>query len=294
VWTSRTKTRAAAAKRCCTTAAGNRPRAPRKKWTSLPSVTRGIGFRRICVDLIAARPVDLAIIDGIESSVGGEGPWVKGFRYANPQVLLVGRNPVCTDAVATAVMGYNPRASRGELPFRSTKPSTPDTPQYAENPMLLAEAPWVSEAPTSRASTSAAFRSKTPSTTSHPGERHRIPTLTRMSGCHRTNARTSAGPGCFCQDFSLYKLFQLNEWLGLTFRTDVVNFPNVPAFAAPNQSRVHGSFGRIGSTLDGSNNLRGDSDQPVGIGSEPTPQYEWYRYCARNGLLRVTLVLRPC
>ena len=34
------------------------------------------GYRvpRICVDLIAARPVDLAIIDGIESSVGGEGP----------------------------------------------------------------------------------------------------------------------------------------------------------------------------------------------------------------------------
>jgi hypothetical protein len=38
----------------------------------------------------------------------------------------------------------------------------------------------------------------------------------------------------------------------LTFRTDVVNFPNVPAFAPPNQQRGHGSFGQIGDTLGGS------------------------------------------
>ena len=35
-------------------------------------------------------------------------------------------------------------------------------------------------------------------------------------------------------------------------RADVVNFPNVPAFAPPNQLRGHGSFGEIGGTLDGS------------------------------------------
>jgi uncharacterized protein (DUF362 family) len=95
---------------------------------------------RICVDLIAARPVDLAIIDGIETSIGGEGPWVKGFQYANPQVLIVGRNPVCTDAVATAVMGYNPRAGRGETPFRRMTPGKPGEADWADNPMLLAEA----------------------------------------------------------------------------------------------------------------------------------------------------------
>jgi hypothetical protein len=100
------------------------------------------GYRvpRICVDLISARPVDIAIIDGIESSVGGEGPWVKGFQYANPQVLIVGRNPVCTDAVATAVMGYNPRAKRGEAPFHRVTPAAPGENSWAENPMLLAEA----------------------------------------------------------------------------------------------------------------------------------------------------------
>jgi len=106
------------------------------------------GYRvpRICVDLIAARPVDLAIIDGIESSIGGEGPWVKGVKYANPQVLIVGRNPVCTDAVATGVMGYDPRAKRGAAPFRRITPNPPGLPQYAENPMLLAEAVGIGSA----------------------------------------------------------------------------------------------------------------------------------------------------
>ena len=104
---------------------------------------RSEGYRlpRIIVDLVAARPIDLNIIDGIESAAGGEGPWVKGSKYCKPEVLVVGRNPVCTDTVATAVMGYNPRAKRGELPFRRTTPAQqPGAPDWADNPMLLAEA----------------------------------------------------------------------------------------------------------------------------------------------------------
>jgi uncharacterized protein (DUF362 family) len=110
------------------------------------------GYRvpRICVDLISARPVDLSIIDGIESSIGGEGPWVKGFKYANPQVLIAGRNPVSTDAVATAVMGYSPRAKRGETPFHRVAPPKPGELEWAENPMLLAEAVGIGSADLSR------------------------------------------------------------------------------------------------------------------------------------------------
>jgi uncharacterized protein (DUF362 family) len=110
------------------------------------------GYRvpRISVDLIAARPVDLAIIDGLESSSGGEGPWVKGFQYAHPQVLIVGRNPVSTDAVATAVMGYDPRAKRGETPFHRLTAAKPGQPPWAENPMLLAEAVGIGSADLSR------------------------------------------------------------------------------------------------------------------------------------------------
>jgi len=102
------------------------------------------GYRlpRILADLAGARPIDLSIIDGIESCVGGEGPWVPGSKPVRPRVLLVGRNPVCTDAVAAAVMGYNPRAGRSEAPFRVFKEKAGQRVpvQYADNPMLLAEA----------------------------------------------------------------------------------------------------------------------------------------------------------
>jgi hypothetical protein len=50
---------------------------------------------------------------------------------------------------------------------------------------------------------------------------------------------------------SIHKLFQVTERFGLTFRTDIVNLPNVPAFAPPGQSRGDGNFGKIGSTLGG-------------------------------------------
>ena len=41
---------------------------------------------------------------------------------------MPGTNPVTTDSVATAVMGYNPRADRGTAPF-----------QTCDNTLLLAE-----------------------------------------------------------------------------------------------------------------------------------------------------------
>jgi uncharacterized protein (DUF362 family) len=90
------------------------------------------GYRvpHIVADMVAARPIDLAIIDGIESMAGGEGPWIrsKPLRLVQPGVLIAGTNPVTTDAVATAVMGYDPRASRGTAPFTT-----------CDNTMLLAE-----------------------------------------------------------------------------------------------------------------------------------------------------------
>jgi hypothetical protein len=89
------------------------------------------GYRvpHIVADMVAARPVDLAIIDGIESMAGGEGPWIRGkLRLVQPGVLIAGTNPVCTDAAATAVMGYNPRSERGTAPF-----------QRCDNTLLLAE-----------------------------------------------------------------------------------------------------------------------------------------------------------
>ena len=86
-----------------------------------PASSREPGYRvpRIVADLVTARPVHLAIIDGVESVSGGEGPWIKGLRLVQPGVLIAGTNPVCTDAVATAVMGYDPRSDRGTAPFKT-------------------------------------------------------------------------------------------------------------------------------------------------------------------------------
>ena len=123
-----------------------------------PQSNRYEGWRlpRILVDIIGARPVDLAIVDGIVSTCGGEGPWVLGAKPIRPGLLVAGRNCVNTDTIAMATMGYNPRAGRHEAPYRLYKgpgnhPKEQLTPggetfQYADNMMLLAEAVGIGSA----------------------------------------------------------------------------------------------------------------------------------------------------
>jgi uncharacterized protein (DUF362 family) len=73
---------------------------------------------RTVVDLVAARPVHLAIIDGVKSMAGGEGPWIReDLKAVAPGVLIAGLNPINTDAVAMSVMGFDPMADRGTPPF---------------------------------------------------------------------------------------------------------------------------------------------------------------------------------
>ncbi len=83
-----------------------------------PASPRHEGYRipRVVVDICAARPIDLGILDGIDSMGGAEGPWGGGVR-CHPGVLVAGTNCVNTDAVATAVMGYDPMAAGGSPPF---------------------------------------------------------------------------------------------------------------------------------------------------------------------------------
>ncbi len=84
-----------------------------------PDSPRDPGYRvpRILVDQVGIRPIDLAIVDGVETVRGGEGPWLPGLERMTPGVILVGRNPVSTDAVGMAVMGYDTRADRGQSCF---------------------------------------------------------------------------------------------------------------------------------------------------------------------------------
>jgi uncharacterized protein (DUF362 family) len=127
-----------------------------------PASNRYEGWRmpRLITDLCGARPIDLAILDGIETIIGGEGTGMPGVKHGKPGLLVVGRNCVCTDAVAAAVMGYNPRAGRHEPPFVLNKASHEHPPeqmippgeshQYADNTMLMGEAAGLGTADLSR------------------------------------------------------------------------------------------------------------------------------------------------
>ncbi len=82
------------------------------------------GYRvpRITADLVCARPIHLAVIDGIYTMTGGELPnqasnWI--HKPVHPGLLIAGMNCVNTDAVATAVMGLDPMADRGNAPFET-------------------------------------------------------------------------------------------------------------------------------------------------------------------------------
>ena len=84
------------------------------------------GFRvpRITADLVASRPIHLALIDGIYTMTAGELPYQSSDKKwinqaIHPGLLIAGMNCVCTDAVATAVMGFDPMAERGTPPFET-------------------------------------------------------------------------------------------------------------------------------------------------------------------------------
>ncbi len=67
-------------------------------------------------DLNLARPVHLAIVDGIMNSKGGEGVWIPTFEPYQSHVLFAGEDPVATDSVGACLMGLDPEADSLSLP----------------------------------------------------------------------------------------------------------------------------------------------------------------------------------
>lgn len=72
---------------------------------------------RIIADLVRARPIDFSLIDGIKTTQGGEGPWIKSLASIEPGLLVAGKNCVSTDSVATALMNHNPTAEYPHAPY---------------------------------------------------------------------------------------------------------------------------------------------------------------------------------
>ena len=103
---------------------GNRPPSIPTPEENSADTPREPGYRlpRVIVDLAAARPIHLSIIDGIETQTTASEPWLdadakRKIHLVNPGILIAGFNPVCTDAVGAAAMGFDPKAQRGTAPF---------------------------------------------------------------------------------------------------------------------------------------------------------------------------------
>jgi uncharacterized protein (DUF362 family) len=94
-----------------------------------PNSPRDDGYRvpRAIADLVAARPIHLAITDGVKSMSGGQTPSPRCLPV-EPGWIVAGTNVVNTSAVTLAAMNYDPRAPKGKEPFAG-----------CDNKLLLAE-----------------------------------------------------------------------------------------------------------------------------------------------------------
>jgi uncharacterized protein (DUF362 family) len=95
------------------------PTSTASEWNYLPET--------IC-DLNAARPVHLAVVDGIKNSTGGEGSWCSNFAPCSKHALFAGVDPVAADSIGAKIMGLDPEAATFPLPAPITNgPSTSST-----------------------------------------------------------------------------------------------------------------------------------------------------------------------
>jgi uncharacterized protein (DUF362 family) len=69
----------------------------------------------IC-DLNLARPVHLAVIDGVMNAHGSEGNWNPTWVETADNVLFAGKDPVATDSVAAHFLGLDPESDQLKLP----------------------------------------------------------------------------------------------------------------------------------------------------------------------------------
>lgn len=59
-----------------------------------------------------ARPIHLAVVDGVKNAIGGEGPWIQTFEPYEDHFMLAGKNAVSTDSIASYIMGNDPEPAQ--------------------------------------------------------------------------------------------------------------------------------------------------------------------------------------
>jgi uncharacterized protein (DUF362 family) len=79
---------------------------------------KGRDLPGIILDVNRACPIRLSLVDGIETTEAGEGPWRESMAPIRPGVLVAGKDPVSVDAVCTALQGFDPMAPDGTTPFQ--------------------------------------------------------------------------------------------------------------------------------------------------------------------------------
>ncbi len=72
---------------------------------------------RVILDLNRTIPIDFALIDGIFTAEAGAGPWDAAMSQVKPGLLVASRSALAADAVAAALMGFDPGAPAGASPF---------------------------------------------------------------------------------------------------------------------------------------------------------------------------------
>lgn len=78
----------------------------------------GYNVPHLILDLNAAFPIELVVIDGVSTISTAEGAWTGSqVEVCRPNLLIAGRNPVCTDAMGAAIMGFDPNAPDYTQPF---------------------------------------------------------------------------------------------------------------------------------------------------------------------------------
>ncbi|MBN2414005.1 DUF362 domain-containing protein [candidate division KSB1 bacterium] len=75
---------------------------------------------RVIIDLNHATPINLVVNDAVKTVLGSEGPWNRDEWALVPKNfnrLIVGKDPVATDAISTKIIGYDPMAEDKTWPF---------------------------------------------------------------------------------------------------------------------------------------------------------------------------------
>jgi uncharacterized protein (DUF362 family) len=75
---------------------------------------------RTVLDLNRARPINLAVVDAIKTTLGSEGPWNNDLKPASFNRLIISKDPVAADAISVKTIGFDPMADDNTPTWKDT------------------------------------------------------------------------------------------------------------------------------------------------------------------------------